>query len=152
MLAQGLPQEQIHRIFVSALTCVNLDDHNRIRTTDVRLLRRIVRDSATRGTPARGTLAMWDSVRRGEDTWIFPYQEQADSMFNTALHYELPILKHFAYDALKAIGPEDHTYLKSRRLLKTLLYFPSLDPALLTEIPPLSLEREFIGGCTFYEK
>ena len=152
LLAQGLPQEQIHRIFVSALTCVNLDDHNRIRTTDVRLLRRIVRDSATRGTPARGTLAMWDSVRRGEDTWIFPYQEQADSMFNTALHYELPILKHFAYDALKAIGPEDPTYLKSRRLLKTLHYFPSLDPALLTEIPPLSLEREFIGGCTFYEK
>ena len=152
LLAQGLPQEQIHRIFVSALTCVNLDDHNRIRTTDVRLLRRIVRDSATRGTPARGTLAMWDSVRRGEDTWIFPYQEQADSMFNTALHYELPILKHFAYDALKAIGPEDPTYLKSRRLLKTLHYVPSLDPALLTEIPPLSLEREFIGGCTFYEK
>ena len=73
-------------------------------------------------------------------------------MFNTALHYELPILKHFAYDALKAIGLEDPTYLKSRRLLKTLHYFPSLDPALLTEIPPLSLEREFIGGCTFYEK
>ena len=104
------------------------------------------------GHPRPGTLAMWDSVRRGEDTWIFPYQEQADSMFNTALHYELPILKHFAYDALKAIGPEDPTYLKSRRLLKTLHYFPSLDPALLTEIPPLSLEREFIGGCTFYEK
>lgn len=152
LLYQDLPREAIHRVFVSALTCINLDDHNRIRTTDVRLLRRIVRDSAVRGTSASETLAMWDSVRRGEDTWIFPYQEEADSVFNTALHYELPILKHFAYDALKAIRPEDAGYVKSRRLLKILHYFPSLDASILSEIPPLSLEREFIGGCTFYEK
>lgn len=152
LLYQDLPREAIHRVFVSALTCINLDDHNRIRTTDVRLLRRIVRDRAVRGTSAAETLAMWDSVRRGEDTWIFPYQEEADSVFNTALHYELPILKHFAYDALKAIRPEDAGYVKSRRLLKILHYFPSLDASILSEIPPLSLEREFIGGCTFYEK
>lgn len=152
LLSEGLPQEKVHRIFVSALTCINLDDHNRIRTTDVRLLRRIVRDMAERGSSAEETLGMWESVRRGENTWIFPYQEQADSVFNTALHYELPVLRRYAYDALEAIPPEDSTYLMARRLLKTLHYFPAVPDNALTEIPPLSLEREFIGGCTFYEK
>ena len=152
LLSGGLPEDQIHRVFVSALTCINLDDHNRIRTTDVRLLRRIVRDHQFRGTIPEDTMNMWESVRRGEDTWIFPYQEQADSVFNTALHYELPILKHYAYDLLKAVRPDDPCFLLSRRLLKTLHYFPAVSPDILDEIPPLSLLREFIGGCTFDEK
>lgn len=147
-LSAGLPQEAIHRVFVSALTCINLDDHNRIRTTDVRLLRRIVRDHQFRGTSPEETLAMWPSVRRGEERWIFPFQEQADSMFNTALHYELPILKHYASALLEAIPPENKQYHLARRLCKTLHYFPAIDPEILDEVPPLSLLREFIGGCT----
>ncbi|MBP3636404.1 MAG: nucleoside kinase [Clostridia bacterium] len=147
-LYEGLPMEMIHRVFVSALTCINLDDHNRIRTTDVRLLRRIVRDNQFRGTLPEETLAMWNSVRQGEEKWIFPYQEQADSVFNTALHYELPILKHFASELLEAIPPESPQYLMARRLCKTLHYFPAIDPEILDEIPPLSLLREFIGGST----
>lgn len=147
-LSSALPQDAIHRVFVSALTCLNLDDHNRIRTTDVRLLRRIVRDHQFRGTDPEHTLSMWESVRRGEEKWIFPYQEQADSVFNTALHYELPILKHFAAALLDKIPPEDPRYRLARRLMKTLHYFPGIDPGILDEIPPLSLIREFIGGLT----
>lgn len=147
-LSDHLPQELIHRVFVSALTCLNLDDHNRIRTTDVRLLRRIVRDMQFRGTPPVETLEMWDSVRAGEETWIFPHQEQADSVFNTALHYELPVLKLLAYRMLLEV-PESHPCaIMARRLRKTLNYFPDIDPEVLDEIPPLSLLREFIGGCT----
>lgn len=150
-LSAHLPQGVIHRIFVSALTCIDLDDHNRIRTTDVRLLRRIVRDHQFRGTSPEETLRMWPSVRRGEEKWIFPYQELADSVFNTALHYELPVLRHYAYDLLKAIPPENENYLAARRLIKTLNYFPDIDEGVLAEIPPLSLLREFIGGCTIEE-
>ncbi|MBQ7306199.1 MAG: nucleoside kinase, partial [Clostridia bacterium] len=94
------------------------------------------------------TLAMWGSVRRGEERWIFPYQEQADSVFNTALHYELPILKHFASELLEALAPENPYFHRARRLCKTLHYFPEIDPAILDEIPPLSLLREFVGGST----
>ena len=97
------------------------------------------------------TLSMWPSVRHGEETWIFPYQENADRMFNTALHYELPVLRHYAYDLLKAIPPENENYLAARRLIKTLNYFPDIDEGVLAEIPPLSLLREFIGGCTIEE-
>ena len=147
-LSDHLPQELIHRVFVSALTCLNLDDHNRIRTTDVRLLRRIVRDMQFRGTPPVETLAMWDSVRAGEETWIFPHQEQADSVFNTALHYELPVLKRIAYDALLTVPPDSPWAIMARRLRKVLNYFPDISDEVLDEIPPLSLLREFIGGCT----
>ena len=147
-LVEGIDERVIHRIFVSALTCLNLDDHNRIRTTDVRLLRRIVRDNQFRATPPEETLAMWQSVRKGEETWIFPHQERADSMFNTALHYELPVLGHFAYGLLKAIPPESPHYLTARRLVKMLNYFPDIPEEVLEEVPPLSLLREFIGGCT----
>nr|MBR4281550.1 nucleoside kinase [Clostridia bacterium] len=147
-LSEGIEDSLIHRIFVSALTCINLDNHNRIRTTDVRLLRRIVRDNQFRATPPEETLAMWPSVRRGEETWIFPHQERADSMFNTALHYELPVLGHYAYGLLKAISPESPHYLTARRLVKMLNYFPDIPEAVLEEVPPLSLLREFIGGCT----
>ena len=147
-LVEGIDDSVIHRIFVSALTCLNLDDHNRIRTTDVRLLRRIVRDNQFRNTPPEETLSMWPSVRRGEETWIFPHQERADSMLNTALHYELPVLGHFAYGLLKDIPPESPHYLTARRLVKMLNYFPDIPEDVLEEVPPLSLLREFIGGCT----
>ena len=145
------PADEVYRIFVSALTCLNLDDHNRIRTTDVRLLRRVVRDYLFRGTDPEETLAMWPSVRKGEEQWIFPYQENADSMFNTALHYELPVLKAPVYDLLRRIPDSSPNYLMARRLIKTLNYLPDVDPAILNEIPPLSLLREFIGGCTLEE-
>ena len=147
-LSEGLDDALIHRIFVSALTCLNLDDHNRIRTTDVRLLRRIVRDNQFRNTPPEETLSMWPSVRRGEETWIFPHQERPESMLNTALHYELPVLGHFAYGLLKDIPPESPHYLTARRLVKMLNYFPDIPVDVLEEVPPLSLLREFIGGCT----
>ncbi len=147
-LIEGLDECVVHRVFVSALTCIKLDDHNRIRTTDVRLLRRIVRDNQFRGTPPSQTLSMWPSVRRGEETWIFPHQERADSMFNTALHYELPVLKRYAYDLLKAISADDPQYLASRRLVKMLNYFPAVSEDMMDEVPPLSLLREFVGGCT----
>ncbi|MBR2823068.1 MAG: nucleoside kinase [Clostridia bacterium] len=146
------PADEVYRIFVSALTCLNLDDHNRIRTTDVRLLRRVVRDYLFRGTDPEETLAMWPSVRQGEEKWIFTYQENADSMFNTALHYELPVLKAPVYDLLRKIPEESPNYLMARRLIKTLNYLPDVDPEILDEIPPLSLLREFIGGCTLEEK
>lgn len=147
-LVEGIHEKVIFRIFVSALTCINLDDHNRIRTTDVRLLRRIVRDNQFRATLPEETIAMWPSVRKGEETWIFPHQERADVMFNTALHYELPVLGHFAYGLLKAIPPESPHYLTARRLVKMLNYFPDVPAQTLDEVPPLSLLREFIGGCT----
>ena len=147
-IVDQLPADEIYRIFASALTCLNLDDHNRIRTTDVRLLRRIVRDKQFRGYMPEATLALWPNVRRGEEKYIFAYQENADSMFNTALHYELPILKLYAYDLLKDVPPDSPNYLLARRLIKALNYLPDVDESLLDEIPPLSLLREFIGGCT----
>ena len=146
-----LPADEIYKIFASALTVLNLDDHNRIRTTDVRLLRRIVRDNQFRGYPPETTLEMWPRVRSAEEKYIFTYQENADSMFNTALQYELPILKLFAYNLLMDVPSSSPNYLLSRRLIKALNYLPDVDESVLTEIPPLSLLREFIGGCTMEE-
>ena len=148
VFSEKLPAHEIYRVFASALTCLNLDDHNRIRTTDVRLLRRIVRDNQFRGYPPEDTLEMWPRVRKAEETYIFTFQENADSMFNTALQYELPVLKLFAYDLLKEVPSDSPNYLLARRLIKTLNYLPDIDPETLNEIPPLSLLREFIGGCT----
>jgi uridine kinase len=148
VISETLPADEIYRVFASALTCLNLDDHNRIRTTDVRLLRRIVRDNQFRGYPPEETLAIWPKVRGAEEKYIFTYQENADSMFNTALQYELPVLKLFAYDLLREVPSDSPNYLLARRLIKTLNYLPDLDPEILDEIPPLSLLREFIGGCT----
>ena len=147
-ISETLPADEIYRVFASALTCLNLDDHNRIRTTDVRLLRRIVRDNQFRGYPPEETLAIWPKVRSAEEKYIFTYQENADSMFNTALQYELPVLKLYAYDLLRDVPSDSPNYLLARRLIKTLNYLPDLDPEVLDEIPPLSLLREFIGGCT----
>ena len=150
-VCEMLPADEIYKIFASALTVLNLDDHNRIRTTDVRLLRRIVRDNQFRGYPPETTLEMWPRVRSAEEKYIFTYQENADSMFNTALQYELPILKLYAYKLLMDVPSSSPNYLLSRRLIKVLNYLPDVDEASLDEIPPLSLLREFIGGCTMEE-
>ena len=150
VLHEGFRPGEICRFYVSELTCLNLDDHNRIRTTDARLLRRIVRDYQFRGTAPEKTLAMWDSVRQGEVKWIFPYQEQADIVFNSALHYEIPILKRVVYKMLQCVSPEDPCYFMAMRLIKTLNYFRPAPEDVLEEIPPLSILREFIGGNTFY--
>ncbi len=137
-------------IYISQLTTLNLDRHNRIRTTDARLLRRIVRDHQFRATPPEKTLAMWDKVRKGEEKWIFPYQERADIVFNSALHYELPILKTIAYDMLKKVSHADPHYIKCSRILKILNYLLPVPEEVFNEIPPLSILREFIGGNTLY--
>ncbi len=150
-LHAGFDPQVICRIYISLLTNLNLDTHNRIRTTDSRLLRRIVRDYQFRNTRPEDTLIMWDSVRRGEEKWIFPYQEQADFVFNSALHYELPVLKTISFDILRQV-PENHPeFIKCNRLLKILNYMLPVDEDALREIPPLSILREFIGGNTLYE-
>ena len=149
-LHTAFKKEELSRVYISELTCLNLDDHNRIRTTDARLLRRIVRDYQFRGHHPDGTLSMWPSVRAGEEKWIFPYQEQADFVFNSVLHYELPVLRNAAFDVLDAIEPENPNYLASRRLIKMLHYLLPAPPEVISEIPPTSLLREFIGGCSFY--
>ena len=128
------------------MTALNIDNHNRIPTTDARLLRRIVRDARTRGTIAKKTIAMWPSVRRGEEKYIFPYQETADVMFNSALIYELAALKQYAEPLLFEITKEDPEYHEAKRLLKFLEYFIGLDPR---HVPNNSICREFIGGSYF---
>ena len=147
-LTPSVPRDKKFKIYVSALTMLNLDDHNRIRTTDARLLRRIVRDYQFRGTPPEETMAMWASVRRGEEAYIFPYQEEADVMFNTSLVYELPVMKKYVYPVLRAVPPESPHYTLARRLVKFLNYIYTAD--IEDEIPPNSILREFIGGCCFY--
>lgn len=149
-LTEGIERRDKFKIYISALTMLNLDDHNRIRTTDARLLRRIVRDYQFRGTPPEETMAMWRSVRRGEASYIFPYQEEADAMINSALAYELPIMKKYAYPALCAVKPESPYYTLARRLVKFLNYIQTADVE--DEIPVNSLLREFIGGCCFYRE
>jgi len=146
-----IPEQLMFGIYVSALGCINLDNHNRIRTTDVRLLRRIVRDIRFRNTSPQQTIAMWPKVRLGEEKWIFPNQEKADVMFNTSLHYELPVLKTMAYELLLAIPHQSPEYLVARRLLKVLNYFVPADGSIMDEIPPLSILREFVGECSFYD-
>ncbi len=145
-LSYSLPAENKFKIYVSALTQMNIDEHNRIPTTDGRLLRRMVRDARTRGASAQKTISMWSSVRRGEDENIFPYQESADVVFNSALIYELAVLKQYAEPLLFGIRPEDPEYLEAKRLLKFLNYFQGIDSNL---IPGNSILREFIGGSFF---
>jgi len=149
-LTKSVPREMKFKIYISALTMLNLDDHNRIRTTDARLLRRIVRDHLFRGTSPEATMLMWDSVRRGEERYIFPYQEQADAMFNSSLAYELPIMKKYVYPLLLDIGTDSPCYTRARRLVKFLNYFSVADVE--DEIPVSSILREFIGGCCFYRE
>ena len=138
-------------MYVSALTTLNIDDHNRIHTTDARLLRRLVRDYETRGASMEHTLSMWPSVRRGEEKWIFPYQENADALFNTTLVYEVSVLKKYVYPLLQEVPKESRFYAAARDITKVLNYFLDAD-GIEDEIPPTSILREFIGGCTFYRK
>ncbi len=145
-ITDSIPEQLMFSIYVSALGCINLDDHNRIRTTDVRLLRRIVRDIRLRNTSVSETIGMWPSVRSGEEKWIFPNQEKADVFFNTSLHYELPLLKTIAYDLLLSIPRSDPAYLVAHRLIKVLHYFLPVGANVMSEIPPMSILREFIGG------
>lgn len=145
-MSYALPAESKFKIYISALTALSVDEHNRIATTDVRLIRRIVRDNRTRGTSASGTLAMWDSVRRGEEEYIFPFQENADAMFNSALIYELAVLKQFAEPLLFNISKDDPQYHEAKRLLKFLDYFLGVTSE---GLPNNSLLREFVGGSVF---
>ncbi len=147
-LSMLVPSDRKYLIYISALTTLNLDDHNRVRTTDMRLLRRMVRDHQFRGTPPEETLSMWNSVRRGEQTWIFPFQENADVMFNSTLVYESAIMKKYAYPMLMAVKEDSPYYTRARRLVKFLNYIQTADVE--DEIPLNSILREFIGGCTFY--
>ena len=148
MLGDGIDMDRVFRVYVSALTTINLDDHNRVRTTDLRILRRLVRDYETRGASMERTLSMWASVRRGEKRWIFPYQEQADIVLNTILHYEPAIMKRHVYPLLLTVPPESEYYCMARTIVKYLNYF--LEANVEDEIPPTSVLREFIGGNTFY--
>lgn len=145
-LTENLPDNRKFKIYISALTQLNVDEHNRIPTTDGRLIRRIVRDARTRGTTAKRTIAMWYSVRRGEERNIFPFQEEADVMFNSALIYELAVLKQYVEPLLFQITPDMEEYYEAKRLLKFLDYFLGIGT---DRIPANSLLREFIGGGCF---
>ena len=134
------------RVFISALTQLTLDDHNRIFTSDARLLRRLVRDRLWRGHSATRTLEMWSSVRRGEARWVFPVQEQADVVFNSALVYEPAVLRVWAERFLLEVPREHPTYTEAYRLLKFLAWFV---PVFQDDVPQTSILREFIGGSTF---
>jgi len=142
----SLPEDSKYKIYISALTSVNIDRHNRIPTTDGRLLRRMVRDARTRGADARRTIEMWPSVRRGEEENIFPYQEEADAMFNSALIYELAVIKQFAEPLLFQIEKGQPEYYEAKRLLKFLEYFLGVSSE---ELPKNSISREFVGGSCF---
>ena len=142
-LSYALPRKSKFKIYISALTQLNVDEHNRIPTTDGRLLRRLVRDARTRGTKARETIRMWPSVRRGEEENIFPFQEEADVMFNSALVYELSVLKQYAEPLLFGIPKDCEEYQEAKRLLKFLDYFLGVSSE---DVPKNSILREFIGG------
>jgi uridine kinase len=141
-----IADESKFRIYISALTSISIDGHNRIPSTDNRLIRRIVRDHKYRNYSAFDTISRWRSVRRGEEKNIFPYQEEADAMFNSSLPYELGVLKRYAEPLLKVIQPNQAEYSEANRLLKFFSYFLPISD---DEIPPTSLMREFLGGSTF---
>ncbi len=145
-LSYSLPKENKFKIYISALTQLNIDEHNRIPTTDGRLIRRLVRDSRTRGASAQDTIRMWPSVRKGEEENIFPYQEEADVMFNSALVYELAVLKQYAEPILFGVPRDSAEYLEAKRLLKFMDYFLGVSSE---DIPKNSILREFIGGSCF---
>lgn len=145
-LSYALPKKSKFKIYISALTQLNIDEHNRISTTDGRLIRRMVRDARTRGISAEETIARWQSVRNGEESYIFPFQEEADVMFNSALIYELSVLKQFAEPLLFGIPSTSPEYVEAKRLLKFLDYFLGVNTE---DIPNNSLVREFVGGSCF---
>jgi uridine kinase len=145
-LTASIPAKAKYGIFVSALTQISIDAQNPIPSTDNRLIRRIVRDYRFRNYSALDTLARWDSVRKGEEHYIFPYQENADSMFNSALLYELAVLKTFAEPIIKAVPETRPEYAEAQRLLKFLSYLKQISAR---DIPPTSILREFLGGSSF---
>lgn len=145
-LTPNIPAENKYKIYVSALTTIQLDNHNYIPTTDNRLLRRIIRDYRYRNYSAEETISRWESVRAGEDKWIFPYQEYADAMFNSALLFELAVLKDYAEPILRKVPNNCPAYSEAYRLLRFLAYFVSVQD---NELPPTSLLREFLGGSSF---
>ncbi len=149
-LTAMIPKDEKFKIYISALTSLNVDDHNRIPTTDTRLLRRIVRDSKYRGHSAKRTISMWPSVRRGEERNIFPFQESADAMFNSALPYELAVLKRYADPLLREIKENEPEYSEAKRLLKFLHYFLVIEDESL--ILQTSILKEFIGGSCFHDQ
>lgn len=146
-LTPKVPTEYKFKIYLSALTQLNLDDHNRISTSDNRLIRRIVRDNNFRGKPAAGTIEMWPSVTRGEELHIFPFQNNADAILNTALDYEFSVLRVYAAPLLRQVTPMEKEYSEARRLLNFLENFSTIPP---TAVPPRSIIREFIGGSAFH--
>lgn len=150
LLPAGLSPELVFRVYVSPLLALNLDDHYRIPTSYLRLLRRTVRDYETRGASVQRTMDMWDSVRRGEERWIFPFQENADVIFNSSTLYELAVLKKHIFPLLTAVEPCDECYDDVRAMVKVLNYVREADVD--DEIPPTSIVREFIGGNSFYRK
>lgn len=145
-LTSRVPEQMKFRVYVSALTTLAIDDHNWIPTTDTRLLRRIIRDAKYRGASALDTLRRWGSVRRGEEKWIFPYQENADATFNSSLLFEISVIKNFAQEVLEKVPHNVPEYGEAYRLLKFLSYFV---PIRSENIPSTSLLREFVGGSTF---
>ena len=145
-MSYALPAESKYKIYISALTTLNIDEHNRIPTTDGRLLRRLVRDARTRGATAKRTIQMWPSVRKGETENIFPFQESADALFNSALIYELAVLKQYAEPLLYNIRPDEPEYFEAVRLLKFLSYFLGVSTE---DLPMNSIVREFVGGSCF---
>ncbi|MBQ9821245.1 MAG: nucleoside kinase [Muribaculaceae bacterium] len=146
-LTRNIPDEQKFRVFVSALTTLNIDDHNWIGTYDNRLLRRIIRDHQYRGSSALQTIQRWPSVRRGEDKWIMPFHENADAMFNSSLLFELAAMKNYALPILQQVPINAPEYAEASRLIKFLNYFEPLD---VKDIPSTSLLREFLGGSSFH--
>ena len=145
-LTAQIPEEQKYRVYASALTTILLDNHNYIPTTDNRLLRRIIRDYKYRGVSARESIRRWPSVRKGENRWIFPFQENADAMFNTAMIFELAVIKQQAMDVLEQVPENCDEYAEANRLRKFLRYIRNIPE---TQIPPTSLLREFLGGSSF---
>ncbi len=149
LFPENMDSSLVFKFYVSALLPLNLDDHNRIPSSTLRLMRRTVRDLEGRGSSVERTMSMWDSVRRGEHRWIFPFQENADVIFNTSTVYELAVLKRHIYPLLTAVQPEESCYEQVRSIVKILNYV--LEADVDDEIPPTSLVREFIGGNSFYK-
>lgn len=147
-MVPDVDNSRIFRVYASALTSLNIDENNNISTSDNRLLRRMVRDNRVRGITPEETIMRWQSVRRGENRNIFPFQENADASFNSALLYELPMLKYYAEPLLRRIAPSSPAYTEAIRLLKFLDYIVALSPDEIAAIPPTSIMREFIGGQT----
>ncbi|WP_300350837.1 nucleoside kinase [Clostridium sp.] len=147
-LTESIPSKNKFKIYISALTQLNIDNHNRIPTTDVRKVRRIVRDSLSRGYGAEQTLSMWSSIKRGEEENIFIYQEEADAMFNSTLVYELSVLKKYALKELEKIKEDSEVYYEAKRIINSLKFFVDLD---VNKVPKNSILREFVGGSCFYK-